>query len=185
MIENSLYLKYLLQSYNIPKLKEICKEYEIKGYSKLKKQELISFIIDNLSEEEIQEYIHAYEQKIIDSEFEIGLSIIRTYRPEEPLSLKVINKELSEIETTYKGKNWVTTSFLSINATNINNPERDCDCTTGANMGFCPHFWCNWLFSYRKGYFKLSEWTLTPFPSKLHTILKKEEQNKIRKEIKA
>jgi hypothetical protein len=80
---------------------------------------------------------------------------------------------------------WITSSFLCINPNNFHDPDRDCDCTTGANMGFYPHFWCNWLFSYRKGYFNLSEWTFTTFPSKLHTILNKEEQNKIKKEIEA
>ncbi len=53
MVEKSVYLSYLLQSYNIHDLKEICRDSEIKGYSNLKKQELISFIVDFYPEIEI------------------------------------------------------------------------------------------------------------------------------------
>ncbi len=172
MIDQSKYLNYLLQSYKIPELKSICKHYEIKGYSTFKKQELIAFIVDSLSIEEQQEFIKTNELEIIDKEFNMALKIIRRSTPEKLISLKVMNKELGELEVKFQGRDWGTSAFLSINEDNIDDPERDCDCIIGSNMGFCMHYWVCFLFCLKKQFFKLKDWKLTPFPTNLGTIIK-------------
>jgi hypothetical protein len=53
---------------------------------------------------------------------------------------------------------------LSIRPDNINDPERDCDCRIGSNMGLCNHFWVGFIFSLKQKYFNLSDWNLTELP---------------------
>ena len=56
-INDSTYLKYLLQSLNVDELKGICRSFSIKGFSSKKKAELIEFILTSLSEEEVKDVI--------------------------------------------------------------------------------------------------------------------------------
>ncbi|MBD3196534.1 MAG: hypothetical protein GF317_15850, partial [Candidatus Lokiarchaeota archaeon] len=46
-IDNRTYLTYLLPALNVKELKQICRDFKIKGYSRLKKAELIEFILDS------------------------------------------------------------------------------------------------------------------------------------------
>ena len=53
---------------------------------------------------------------------------------------------------------------LSITPKNIGNPDRDCDCRIGANMGFCSHFWIGFIYSLKQKWFNLKDWSLTVLP---------------------
>ncbi len=64
-IDNRKYLNYLLQSLSVDDLKQVCRDFEIKGYSKLKKSDLAEFILDSLSEEELEDLIKQKELDII------------------------------------------------------------------------------------------------------------------------
>ena len=163
-IDDKTYLNYLFQSLKIEDLKQICRDFQIKGFSKLKKTELIEFILDSLAEEEISDVVKNKELEIISSEIDLALKKINGEDRESVESIKIVNPDLHEIEIQFKGFNWESISFLSITKDNIDNPERDCDCRVGANMGFCNHFWVGFIFSLKEGYFKLSDWTLTLLP---------------------
>ena len=163
-VDNSTYLNYLLHSLNVDDLKEICREYNIRGYSRLKKAELIEFIIDSLAEEEIGDLIKEKELKIIGDAIDLAIKKINGKERETVESIKIINEKEHEIEILFKGFNWENVVFLAINPKNVDNPLRDCDCRIGANMGFCSHFWVGFIFSLKQGYFKLSDWTLTNLP---------------------
>jgi hypothetical protein len=163
-IDNRTYLKYLFQSLNVEKLKEICKDFKIKGYSRYKKSDLIEFILDSLSEEEISSLIKKKEMGIISEGINSAIEKINGQDRESISSIKVVNPDTHEIELKFKGFNWETESYLIINDRNINNPERDCDCRTGAAMGFCPHFWVGFIFGLKKEFFTLSDWNLTYLP---------------------
>jgi len=163
-IDDKTYLNYLLQSLNVNKLKQICRDFEIKGFSKLTKAKLIEFILDSLAEEEITDLLKEKELEIISKEIDLALSKINGEDRESIDAIKIVNPDLHEIEINFKGWNWESTSFLSITEENIDNPERDCDCRIGSNMGLCNHFWVGYIFSLKEGYFKLSNWTLTILP---------------------
>ncbi len=163
-IDDKTYLKYLLQSLNVNDLKQICRDFAIKGFSKFAKVKLIDFILDSLSEEEINELLKEKEIEIISSEINLALKKIKGEDRETISNIRIVNPKLHEIEISFKGFNWETTSFLSITKVNIENPERDCDCRVGSNMGFCNHFWVGFIFSLKEGYFKLSDWSLTLLP---------------------
>ena len=163
-IDNRKFLSYLLQYLNVEDLKQICRDFNIKGYSKLKKSELIEFVLDSLSEEEIRDLIHQKEMDIITDGINIALKKIKGEDRERINNIKIVNPDYHEIEILFKGMNWETKSYLSITEKNIQNPERDCDCRIGSNMGFCNHFWVGFIFSLKKQWFDLDDWNLTILP---------------------
>ena len=164
-IDDRTYLMYLLQYFNVDNLKQICREFGIKGFSKLKKAELIDFILDSLAEEEMAELLKKREVEIVSDGIKVALKKINGEDPRESISwIKIVNPEEHEIEILFKGMSWEITSFLSITEKNIGNPERDCDCRIGSNMGFCNHFWVGFIYSLKQNWFKLKDWTLTQLP---------------------
>ena len=163
-IDDSTYLKYLLQSLNVDELKGICRSFSIKGFSSKKKVELIEFVLSSLSEEEVKDVIKEKELEIISGEIDLALKKITGQDRESLDAIKIVNEKNHEVELHFKGFNWDVVSYLSIRPDNINDPERDCDCRIGANMGFCNHFWVGFIFSLKQNYFKLSDWDLTVLP---------------------
>ena len=75
-IDDRTYLGYLLQSLNVNELKQICRDFEIKGFSRLKKSELIEFILDSSAEEEMKELILQKELDIISKEIDLAIDKI-------------------------------------------------------------------------------------------------------------
>jgi hypothetical protein len=163
-IEDSKYLNYLLQSLNVDGLKKVCRDFSIKGFSGKKKSELVSLIIDSLAEEEIKDLIKDKELEIISDEINLAIKKINGEDRESLEAIKIVNEKNHEIELYFKGFNWDVTSYLSIRPDNINDPERDCDCRIGSNMGLCNHFWVGFIFSLKQKYFNLSDWNLTELP---------------------
>ncbi|TFG07032.1 MAG: hypothetical protein EU539_06050 [Promethearchaeota archaeon] len=163
-VDDKAYLNYLLQSLNVKELKGICKEFEIKGYSRLVKAELIDFILDSLANEELTVLLKDKELEIVSKEIELALNKINGQDRESIESIKIVNPDRHEVEINFKGWNWDVTSYLAIRDDNIDDPERDCDCRVGSNLGFCNHFWVGFIFSLKQEYFKLEDWNLTRLP---------------------
>jgi len=172
-IDDKTYLKYLLQSLNADDLKQICRDFGIKGFSKFKKSELIDFILDSLAEEELIDMLEQREGDIISNEINTAIKKINGEDRESITDIKVVNDKNHEIELKFKGFNWKSSSYLSITSKNIHDPERDCDCRVGANMGFCNHFWVGFIYSLKKSYFKLSDWKLTTLPKDFELKIEK------------
>ncbi|MFX1453816.1 MAG: hypothetical protein ACFFDB_00440 [Promethearchaeota archaeon] len=164
-VSDQVYLSYLLQIPNIEKLKQICRDREIKGFSNLNKPKLIEFIIDNLSEEDYREYLIENEQELISSEIAAALKIINKRDTEEKIKqVRIINPDNHEIEITFEKFDWEVKTSLTINPDNIDDPERSCDCRVGSNAGFCYHFWICFIKSLKLGYLSESRWNLTYLP---------------------
>ncbi len=168
-LDDKIYLNYLLQSLNINDLKQMCRDFELKGYSKLKKTELVDFILDSLAEEELKELLEQKELEIISNEIQTAIKIINDDYRETLSVIKIVNEKNHEIELLFKGFNWEVSSYLSITPENISDPERDCDCRIGSNMGFCSHFWVGFILSLKQNYFKISDWKLTVLPKNFET----------------
>jgi hypothetical protein len=163
-IDDRTYLNCLLQSLNVKQIKEICRYYNIRGYSRYRRQALIDFTLQSLAEEEQRELISKLELPSISKNIRKAYKKIR-YEDRETLEdIRVVNKDTNEIELSFKGFNWETKCFLSINSHNIDDPDRDCDCRIGSNNGLCSHFWIGFIFALKIKFFKLSDWTLTQLP---------------------
>lgn len=171
-IDDRTYLKFLLQYLGIDDLKQICREFEIKGFSKLKKSEIIDSILDSLAEEEYKVLLQQKENEIISAGINLAIKKINGEDRENIAEIKIVNPSKHEIELKFTGWNWETQSYLSINPQNIANPERDCDCRIGANMGFCSHFWIGFIYSLKQDWFKLDDWTLTVLPDDFEKKIK-------------
>ncbi|MHA2391172.1 MAG: Rho termination factor N-terminal domain-containing protein [Promethearchaeota archaeon] len=171
-IDNKTYLNYLLQSLNVDDLKQICRDYVLKGFSRFKKSELAEFILDSLSEEELEDLIQQKELEIISNGINLALKKINGEDRESITDIRIVNPKDHEVEISFKGFNWEVGSYLSITPKNINDPERDCDCRIGSNMGFCSHFWVGVILSLKEGYFKLSDWTLSTLPENFEELIK-------------
>jgi len=171
-VDNRKYLNYLFQSLNIDKLKQVCRDFEIKGYSKLKKADLTEFILDSLSEEELEDLISQKELEIISDEINLAFKKIKGEDRESISGIRIVNPKNHEIELDFKGFNWRVDSYLAITPDNIHDPERDCDCRTGSNMGLCSHFWVGFILSLKESFFKLSDWTLTRIPEEFEERVK-------------
>ncbi|MFX1314069.1 MAG: Rho termination factor N-terminal domain-containing protein, partial [Promethearchaeota archaeon] len=171
-IENRTYLKYLLQSLNVNELKQICRNFDIKGFSRLKKSELIDFILDSLAEEEFEEILKQKELEIISNGIDLAIKKINGEDRETLAEIRIVNPNEHEIELQFKGWNWEVLSFLSITPKNIYNPDRDCDCRIGSEMGFCSHFWIGFIYSLKQDWFKIKDWTLTILPEDFEEKIK-------------
>ncbi|TFF89678.1 MAG: hypothetical protein EU548_06895 [Promethearchaeota archaeon] len=163
-IDTNTFLKYLFQSLTTDQLKDIFREHDIKGYSKFNKSDLIGYLLLNLSEEEKIDWLRLNELKIINEELQKAVDILFHHSKETLSEIKVTNKTRNEIEARFKGPQWEITNFLSITKDNIADPDRDCDCRTGSQKGFCPHFWIAFLKAFQLGYFQLQEWKVTQLP---------------------
>ena len=163
-IPDDEYLKLLLPSLNVDELKEICRSFNLKGYSRYGKNDLIEFIMDSTSEEEQAEIIKDKELTIISNGINKALDKIRAINREIVEKIKISKPKEHEIELSFRGMTWKIESYISIKNDNITNPERYCDCRIGSAGGFCPHFWVGFIISHKKGYFKLKDWNLTWLP---------------------
>lgn len=164
VIDNQEYLNLLLQSLTTDDLKQICRDFSIRGYSKYKKLELIEFILDSLAIEEQAKLLYDKELEIISDGIETALNKIRGEDRETLKYIRIANEEKHDIELHFSGMGWEINTFLSINEGNIENPMRDCECRVGGNMGFCSHFWVGFIFSLKRGFFELKHWSLTRLP---------------------
>ncbi len=171
-IDDRTYLNFLLQSLNVDDLKQICRDFEIKGFSKFKKSELVDFILDSLAEEEFKELLNQKEIDIISDGITLALKMINGEDRESVAEIKIVNPDNHEIELLFKGFNWEVQSYLSVTSKNIQNPERDCDCRIGSNMGFCSHFWIGFIYSLKQNWFKLKDWSLTVLPNDFEEKIK-------------
>ena len=171
-LDDKTYMKHLLQYLNVNDLKQICRDFDIKGFSKFKKSELIEFILDSLAEEELEDLLKQKELEIISDGINQALKKINGEDRETITEINIVNPNNHELEIKFKGFNWESGSYLSIVPENIDDPERDCDCRIGSNLGFCSHFWVGFIISLKEGYFKLSDWTLTKLPDNFEDLIK-------------
>ncbi|MFW9897158.1 MAG: Rho termination factor N-terminal domain-containing protein [Candidatus Thorarchaeota archaeon] len=171
-LDDKTHLKILLQSLNANDLKQICRDFGIKGFSRFKKAELIEFILESLAEEELADLITQKELGIISDGIHLALKKINGEDRETIKDIKIVNPKNHEVEINFKGFNWEVGSYLSITPDNIDDPDRDCDCRIGSNLGFCSHFWVGFILSLKEGYFQLSDWTLTKLPDKFEELIK-------------
>jgi len=170
-INDETFLTYLLQYPKVNELKDICRDFQIKGYSKFKKDELIKFIISSLSDNEMSILIEDKEPKIINDGFTKAIKKIKGMDMEKLESVLVKNTEDGkEVNIKLKGMKWITTSFMEMSPPEDGKPRDetgtmwDCDCKIGSNNGFCPHFWICFMALLKQGTFDLEDWTLTVLP---------------------
>ena len=160
------YLKCLLNSLLIKEIKPICRAFKMTNYSKLTKDRLINHFGDTLRQEEIRDCIRKIESEIINNSFEEALKRIQRNR------IVISKPKKHEVEVYYRSSKTSFRHVISMAQKIIENPVRKCNCKVGTGGGFCEHFWAGFIFSLKKGFFKLSDWTLTPIPENFEEKVK-------------
>ena len=153
-------------------LKQICRDKNIKGFSKYRKADLTDFLINSLSREDIEELMEKKDVWIMSRINEAFSIITSKHRGERFISFFKIDEDNKEFEMMFERYKEFQTAFLSISNENINNPEFVCDCGLGANGGLCAHFWLGFIFALKKNFFQSTKWNLTALPKDFDTILK-------------
>ena len=159
-----IYRKRLFQSATLEDLKQICRDYNIKGFSKEKKSGLVELVLVSLSEEELKEVAEENEKKWIKKGIENAFGMIETNLANSFKSFRIDNENTCEVEMDFVWYKEASCAYIKITDKNIDNPEFDCDCPLGSGGGFCGHFWLGFIFSLKKGYFNLSNWKMMKLP---------------------
>ncbi|MFW9773621.1 MAG: Rho termination factor N-terminal domain-containing protein, partial [Candidatus Thorarchaeota archaeon] len=97
-IENKIFLNYLLQSLNLDELKQICRDYKIKGFSKWKKTELVENLLSFLSDEEIESIIKEKETEIVSNSIKDAIKMIKGEGREKLREIRIVNEEEHVVE---------------------------------------------------------------------------------------
>lgn len=171
-VSDKEYLTYLLQSLTVNDMIGLCKQFNVRRYSKLTRDKLIEFIPNSLLEVEIRDVIRKIEQNIISLGLTNALMSLRKIPTSSAknVHIKLLEDTLIQITTTNFDKRKIK-STLQIIPSNLDNPHRHCTCKIGKKMGFCIHFWYGVLFALKAEFFQLSDWTLTILPKNLKNLI--------------
>lgn len=156
-INSNLLLR--LQRLNAHKLKEILKQFKIKGFSKLKKDELVEFTVEKLSESELERKLEEFEIEELESRFKKG----NKYNEElnDNLELKTTDIEIIGIfqwPDSPEGFHFDST-VCKIQNYKSQNPSFGCTCADARiKHFFCAHLWATLLRSLKTGIFKQEDW---------------------------
>jgi len=173
MIDDARFLSYLLLSLTIPEIKDIFKDYKIKGYSQMGKDEMIEYLILNLSKEEQREIILEKEQDIISFTIAQALRLINHKDNKEKIKeITKINRNEGIVEILFEGFDWEISCYIIANERNMNDPERNCDCKIGSNGGFCKHFWVVLMKALKEQFISIYNWNLTFLPERFEEYYK-------------
>jgi len=167
-----VYLKRLFSSATSENLKQICRDYQIKGFSRETKSGLVDLVLISLSEEEHKEIAEEKEEKWIRRGIEKAFDMIDSNLANTFKSFRIVNENACEVEMDFDWYKEPSNAYIKITSKNIDNPEFDCDCPLGSNGGFCGHFWLGFIFSLKKGYFKLSNWKMMKLPKDFDATIK-------------
>ncbi|MBY9006199.1 MAG: toll/interleukin-1 receptor domain-containing protein [Candidatus Lokiarchaeota archaeon] len=131
-----LKVKDILHQYNDLMEKNGEKDKKIKGYSKLKKEELINLINSNLSEENKNQIYKEYEGEFAEELMKKGIELISGENKVETIQNAAIIGGGNGYTVWYKGRYGSHKSTLQIDNGTI---DRDCDCKIGKPGGLCLH----------------------------------------------
>jgi len=121
------------------------KDSMLKGYSKKPyntKEGLIDFLLEHLSEEEMEGIVKKIESSYLEELFNQAQAYIKKESDREKLdSLKSSDNEL---KLEFKGWQWETQTSLNFSKDGTL-LSYDCSCKTGQMNGFCPHLFTGLL----------------------------------------
>ncbi|MHA1891796.1 MAG: Rho termination factor N-terminal domain-containing protein [Promethearchaeota archaeon] len=144
MINKDL-LHKLLALETLQDLKATCKAKGLKGYSKYKKADLISFIIKSLSEEELQTFIKKEAGNIVRTALNSAMKFLEKKNVGgETLSL--IKTDSSGVKARFQGMKWETTCTAKVEEICAPTFDYSCTCNNASSGALCIHYWTLVLF---------------------------------------
>lgn len=145
------FLERLISSLTINEMKAFAKRYGLKRYSYLSRRGLITFISNNLNEDQVYELIYSVEERIVRKHLNQALKIIARKSSEKLKSLEIIDEKNLEVEITTMNYKRPKKRRIRVSMEALKTPEMYCDCSVGRNLGFCKHFWLAIMCCMKKG----------------------------------
>ncbi len=124
---------------NVEELKALCKSWGIKGFSGLKKMDLISLVRTSRSDEELADFISKDGLSKLKAVISQSVELLNGGSVAGEKLDEITSKGESDVEATFTGLRW-TTRF-SATAGDLNNGLYSCDCKASEAGGACVHFW--------------------------------------------
>ncbi len=138
-MQDSEFIDLILHAFPLDDLKNLCRENNLKGFSRFKKAELVPFIKTSLAEEELSKILSAQGQLVLEKTIDLAVAIATGKEIRE--KLREITDIAGNISLDFKGLQWTQ-------ATTVKDPPRGdalptwtCTCRTAQDGGICTHFY--------------------------------------------
>ncbi|MFX0064607.1 MAG: toll/interleukin-1 receptor domain-containing protein [Candidatus Hermodarchaeota archaeon] len=167
----------LLQSITVAEMKDLIKQYNekilddpekkpLKGFSSLKKQDLVHFLSEKLNNTEKEEMRDVIEPNIAQKTLTEGMALIMgegLFQKEKIMATSPISGGKG-YKLWFKGTNWEHKSTVQISpgTTMELSIARKCNCGIGRNKGICGHQMAGYLMLYAKNRIQVDD-----FPVKI------------------
>jgi len=172
-LSDKKYLRCLLQSLTVEKMKKICQEFRLIGYTRRIRGNLIEFMVNTLSYDQKIEVIHDLELDIVSEGIASALRKISAKKRNPIRKITMTGGKEPKIEISCNYSKGTISFQLEVKPNNIPNPKWSCECKNGANSGFCEHFWIGFIFAVKQGVLNLEDWKLTKLPKNFEKTLKR------------
>ncbi|OLS13911.1 MAG: hypothetical protein RBG13Loki_2460 [Promethearchaeota archaeon CR_4] len=138
-MQGSEFPELILHAFSLDDLKKLCREHNLKGYSRFKKAELVPFLKTSLAEEELEKILSIQGQQVLEKTVDLAVAIATG---------KEIREKLREITDTdglitldFKGLQWTQTTTIKDPSEGDVLPLWKCTCRTAQDGGICTHFY--------------------------------------------
>jgi len=168
--------KIYLLAFTIQDLKDICKQYRIKGFSNLNKEDIINLILKSIPNNTFHSFLKDLEQKSLNSIISIVPKYFKKENPTKLESLQFDDKN-KIIMLNFKGFRWeIYTNIQFLNLEKKNEPLKftlNCTCEYAKDGGLCNHFWLGMIWGFRKFNINASRWDKCNLPEIFNELVNK------------
>ncbi len=159
-MQDSDLIELILHAFPLEDLKELCREHNLKGFSRFKKADLVPFIKTSLSEEELTKVLSTQGQVVLDKTVELAVAIATGKEIRE--KLREVTDVAGVVTIDFKGLQWTQTTTVKEPLKGELMPSWTCTCRTAQDGGVCPHF-----FIAAVSLNQLHGWSLDSLPQRL------------------
>jgi len=168
--------KIYLLAFTIQDLKDICKQYRIKGFSNLNKEDIINLILKSIPNNIFHSFLKDIEQKSLNSIISLVPKYFKKENPTKLESLQFDDKN-NIIMLNFKGFKWeIYTNIQFLNLEKNVEPLKfkfNCTCEYAKEGGFCSHFWLGMIWGFRKFSINTSRWGKSNLPEIFNELVNK------------
>ncbi len=138
-MQGSEFIPLILHAFPLEDLKVLCREHNLKGFSRFKKAELVPFIQTSLAEEELTKVLVTQGQQVMEKTIDLAVAIATGKEIRE--KLREITDAGGIISLDFKGLQWTQATTVKDPSKGDTLPIWTCTCRTAQDGGVCSHFY--------------------------------------------
>ncbi|MHA1371522.1 MAG: hypothetical protein ACTSRA_17615, partial [Promethearchaeota archaeon] len=133
-------LEKILLYFTVSDLKRFCKEFGVKGYSRLNKENVINLLVNSISEEEKDKFLKTKGRSKL---LEVIRDACRYLQGDAVSRENLMDLSHSDLEVTavFTGANWRTEFSGRLDEICAPDFNYSCSCRVANSGGLCIHFW--------------------------------------------